>query len=135
LKDFYENLFFVPKNIASILLLKKQKNVDTGTRNQDFEGEAWIYLGVKRDSKVIVGHRVGKRIQDTCDRFLQDIKIELTYQLQQILEIFCDGNSHYRIGLDKINDPTGYHYGQLVKEMIEIHVSNIIRQWIVGMEV
>ena len=64
--------------------------------------------------------------------FSKIFKIEWNYQLQQILEIFCDENSHYRIGLDKINDPTWYRYGQLVKEMIEVHVSNIIRQWIVG---
>jgi hypothetical protein len=41
--------------------LKKQKNVDEGATDTDFEGDAWIYAGIKRDTKFIVGFAVGKR--------------------------------------------------------------------------
>jgi hypothetical protein len=48
------------------------------------------------------------------------------------IEFYSDGNEQYRIGLEKIYDPTCYRYGQLVKEMSAGHVTNINRQWIVG---
>ena len=116
-----------------VICKKKQKNVDAGTRNQDFEGDAWIYLGVKRDSKFIVGHMVGKRTQDTCDRFLQDIQNRMEQPTPtNPVDFFSDGNGQYRIGLEKIYDPTCYRYGQLVKDMNEGHVTDINRQWIVG---
>ena len=54
-------------------LIKKQTNVDDGTKNTDFEGDAWIYAGIKRDTKFIVGFAVGKRTQNTCDTFLKRV--------------------------------------------------------------
>ena len=112
---------------------KKQKNVDIEARNSNFEGDAWIYSGIKRDTKIIVGFTVGKRDQDTCDRFLKNIQdgMELPSTTNKI-EFFSDGNGQYRIGLEKIFDPTCYRYGQLVKEMSGGRVTNIYRQWIVG---
>lgn len=47
--------------------------MDEGTKNTDFEGYAWIYAGIKRDTKFIVGFAVGKRTQNTCDTFLKRV--------------------------------------------------------------
>jgi len=76
---------------------------------------------------------VGKRTQDTCDRFLQDIQNRMEQPTPtNPIDFFSDGNGQYRIGLEKIYDQTCYRYGQLVKDMNEGHVTNINRQWIVG---
>ena len=45
---------------------------------------------------------------------------------------YSDGNEQYRIGLEKMYDPTCYRYGQLVKNMSGGRVTHINRQWIVG---
>jgi len=54
-------------------LIKKQKNVYEGTKNTDFEGDAWIYAGIKRDTKFIVGFAVGKRTQNVSTSNLRVI--------------------------------------------------------------
>jgi hypothetical protein len=53
--------------------VKKQKNVDEGATDTDFEGDAWIYAGIKQYTKFIVGFAVGKRTRGSCNRFLMSI--------------------------------------------------------------
>jgi hypothetical protein len=73
--------------------------VDEGATDTDFEGDAWIYVGIKRDTKFIVGFAVGKRTQDTCNRFLMRIMdgIELP-TLSNPIEFYSDGDDQYREG-------------------------------------
>ena len=112
---------------------KKQKNVDEGATSTDLEGDAWIYSGIKRDTKFIVGFAVGKRTQDTCDRFLKRIKdgMELPTQSNPVT-FYSDGNNQYRKGLVKMYDSACYCYGQLSKIKSKGRLVKINRQWVVG---
>ncbi|MGP8320710.1 MAG: hypothetical protein ACT6FE_00080 [Methanosarcinaceae archaeon] len=47
----------------AICHMKKTKNVDGGTKTHRFEGDAWIYAGIKRDTKFIAGFAVEKEIR------------------------------------------------------------------------
>ena len=107
--------------------------MDEGATGTDFEGDAWIYAGIKRDTKFIVGFAVGKRTQDTCDHFLMRILdgMELPTPSNPI-EFYSDGNDQYREGLKKIYDSTGYRYGQLSKTKSAGRLTKITRQWVVG---
>lgn len=107
--------------------------MDEGATGTDFEGDAWIYAGIKRDTKFIVGFAVGKRTQDTCNRFLMRILdgLELPTRSNPI-EFYSDGNYQYREGLKKIYDSTCYRYGQLSKTKSAGRLTKITRQWVVG---
>ena len=107
--------------------------MDEGATDTDFEGDAWIYAGIKRDTKFVVGFAVGKRIQDTCDRFLMRITdgMELPTPSNPI-EFYSDGNDQYLKGLEKIYDSTCYRYGQLSKTKSAGRLTKINRQWVVG---
>ena len=107
--------------------------MDGGTKNTDFEGDAWIYAGIKRDTKFIVGFAVGKRTQDTCDTFLKRVMNGMEQPTpSNPIEFYSDGNDQYSKGLEKIYDPACYHYGQLIKTKSGGKLVKINRQWIVG---
>lgn len=107
--------------------------MDGGTKNTDFEGDAWIYAGIKQDTKFIVGFAVGKRTQNTCDTFLKRVMNGMEQPTSSNpIEFYSDGNDQYSKGLEKIYDPACYHYGQMIKTKSGGKLVNINRQWIVG---
>jgi IS1 family transposase len=54
-----------------VICKKKQKKIDEGDVGADQQGDCWIYLGIKSETKLHLAHSTGKRIQETADEFLQ----------------------------------------------------------------
>jgi IS1 family transposase len=87
---------------------KKKKNVRTGD-SEDF-GDAWTFVAIDADTKLIPCFRVGKRDSETANAFLQDLSARLVNRPQ----ISSDGLVAY---IDAVERGFGANvdYGQIVK--------------------
>lgn len=54
--------------------LKKQKNVNQGDDTADKQGDCWIYIAEKQDTKLHIAHSTGKRVQDTTDKLMKKVR-------------------------------------------------------------
>jgi len=95
---------------------KKQKKVKSGSPNSDIEGDAWIYIFIKRKSYLIVAYEVGKRGLKTCRKLFDKIfdRVQLPFPDNRI-QIFSDGNDDYKSIIPEYYAKTCVDYGQLIK--------------------
>lgn len=87
---------------------KKQRHVRKGD-NSEF-GDAWTFVAIDADSKLVPAYLVGKRDSATANAFLSDLHSRLINRVQ----ISTDGLSSY---IDAIEQSFGMDvdYGQIVK--------------------
>ena len=107
--------------------------MDKGTASPDFEGDAWIYSGMKRKSHFILAYEVGKRTQQTCDQFMIKVmkSIELPMPTDPVT-FFSDGNRQFYESLKELYEPTCYRYGKLIKYKESGRLVKTEREWIIG---
>jgi IS1 family transposase len=77
-------------------------------------GEQYTFLGVDRDSKLILSHYIGKRDEDSTGIFMEDLRKRIKGEPQ----ITTDGFSCYRLA---VNTAFGInvHYAQQVKQFAD----------------
>lgn len=107
--------------------------MDKGATSPDFEGDAWIYLGMKRKSRFILAYEVGKRTQQTCDQFMIKVMeaIELPMPTDSVT-FFSDGNRQFYESLKELYVPTCYRYGKLIKYKESGRLVKTEKEWIIG---
>lgn len=107
--------------------------MDKGATSPDFEGDAWIYLGMKRKSHFILTYEVGKRTQQTCDQFMIKVmgSIELPMPIDPVT-FFSDGNRQFYESLKELYVPTCYRYGKLIKYKESGRLVKTEKEWIIG---
>ncbi len=100
-----------------VLYKKKQKNVDEGNEERDGEGDCWIYIAKKPDTKLHLAHSTGKRVQETADKLMEAIRRRSKIPTKKEKATFTsDGNDQYTNALLKNFEEDTINYGQLIKE-------------------
>ena len=59
--------------IWSFVAMKEKTRAPRGKSPVDF-GDSWTFIGIERDTKLILAHKVGNRDSDTCWAFLMKLK-------------------------------------------------------------
>ena len=59
--------------IWSFVAMKEKTRVARGKSPVDF-GDSWTFIGIERETKLILAHQVGQRDSDTCWAFLMKMK-------------------------------------------------------------
>jgi IS1 family transposase len=100
-----------------VIYKKKQKNVGKGKSNRPEDGDVWIYISKKRDTKLELAHATGKRIQDTANELIKKTKKRGKKPTKEKKATFIsEGNDQYVKALTDNFDEETINYGQLVKE-------------------
>ena len=88
---------------------KKEKNVLNPEKN-DGQGDAWTWIGMDSDSKLVISWLVGERDADTAAHFVEDIALRLNNKIQ----LTTDGLRAY---VEAVEGAFGNNidYAQLVK--------------------
>lgn len=116
-----------------VIYKKKQKNVGKGKSNRPEEGDVWIYISKKRDTKLELAHATGKRIQDTANELIKKTKKRGKKPTKEKKATFIsDGNDQYVKALTDNFDEETINYGQLVKERESGRVVRKTRRIIFG---
>jgi IS1 family transposase len=96
---------------------KKQKNVDEGDGDGDRQGDCWIYLAKKADTKLHLAHSTGKRVQATADTLLETVRTRGKRPTEGEKATFIsDGNDQYVTAILDNFEAEMVNYGQLIKE-------------------
>ena len=95
---------------------KKQKKVEPGSPNSDSEGDAWIFIFIKRGSYFIVAYEIRKRTKESCEKLFEKVfdRIQLPFPDKKI-EIFSDGHEDYTNTIPEYYAETCVDYGQVIK--------------------
>jgi IS1 family transposase len=100
-----------------VICKKKQKNIDEGDGDADRQGDCWIYIAKKVDTKLHLAHSTGKRVQATADKLMNTVRKRGTLPTKHKKATFAsDGNDQYTKAILKNFDVDTVNYGQLVKE-------------------
>lgn len=95
---------------------KKQKKVEQGGGILPFEGDAWTYAILKRNSYLFVSFAVGKRTKETCKKMMKTFAHRVRLPTpSEPLEIYSDGNDDYTTTLLEYYPKRCLKYGQLIK--------------------
>lgn len=97
-------------------IMKKKKNVQDND-NKSW-GDFWIFTAVKRDTKLLICFKGGKRTQETCNEFISELfeRVELPTPDKPI-KIYSDGNFDYIDPIAKTYCDPCLEYGQIIKEI------------------
>jgi len=95
---------------------KKQKKVKPGSPNSDVEGDAWIFIFIKRKSYLVVAYEVEKQGLKTCSKLFENVfdRVQLPSPDNKI-QILSDGNDDYKTTIPKYYAETCVDYGQVIK--------------------
>jgi IS1 family transposase/transposase-like protein len=103
---------------------KKQKNI----KDNDNEswGDFWIFTAVKRDSKLLICFKGGKRNKETCIEFINELfeRMDLPTPDNPI-KIYSDGNFSYIDPIATTYCEPCMEYGQIIKEIENGVVINV----------
>ena len=113
--------------------LKKQKKVKPESSTTDFEGDAWTYTCVKRESYFFAAFAVGKWTQETCHVMLKQFAQRITLPtFTDRLEIRSDGNDDYTYMFPEFFRTDTINYGQPIRIRESGRVVDKIRRVIYG---
>ena len=87
----------------------KEKHRLAFNRPADF-GDSWTFVGVERDTKLILAHHVGLRDDDTCTAFLRNLNAAISGPFQ----ISTDGLRSYTLNVPFVLG-SRVRFGQLIK--------------------
>jgi len=85
----------------------KQKNVINGNHH----GDSWTFIGIERDTKLILAHEVGSRDSETCVRFLDKLRAAVSGRFQ----LTTDGLRAYTLNVPFVFG-TQADFAQLIKQ-------------------
>ena len=113
--------------------LKKQKNVDEGDGDGGRQGDCWVYIAKKADTKLHLAHRTGKRVQATADTLMETVRKRGKKPTEDEKATFIsDGNDQYITAILANFEVETINYGQLIKERERGRVVGKTRMVIVG---
>jgi len=116
-----------------VIYKKKQKNVGKGKSNEPEDGDVWIYIAKKPDTKLHLAHSTGKRVQETADKLIETVKKRGKKPTKGEKATFAsDGNDQYVKALTDNFDEKTINYGQLIKEREGGRVVHKTRKIILG---
>jgi IS1 family transposase len=116
-----------------VLRQKKQKKVDEGDGDRDRQGDCWIYLAKKADTKLHLAHSTGKRVQATADELLETVRKRGKKPTEDGKATFIsDGNDQYITAILDNFEAETINYGQLIKEREKGRVVGKTRMVIFG---
>jgi IS1 family transposase/transposase-like protein len=108
-------------------IMKKNKNLESGDDNS--WGDFWIFTAVKRDSKLLICFKGGKRDQETCNEFVNELfeRLQLPKPDNRI-KFFTDGNYNYIDPIAKTYCEPCMEYGQIIKQKENGRIVSIERR-------
>ena len=77
---------------------KKQRNVRTG--DPDEFGDAWVFVAIDADTKLIPSYMVGKRNRETTYQFLTDLRDRIAEEHR--FQLTTDGFHFYQRGVEDV---------------------------------
>ena len=112
---------------------KEEENCVTPYLHGAEVGNAYTYIGYKRDSQFFIGFTVGKWIEETCNEFYNMLASRLRLPtMKRKLTIFSDGNKQNITGLSN-NFPQGtLHYAMRKKIKKGDKIIGIVNEIIFG---
>jgi IS1 family transposase len=87
----------------------KEKHV-TAEKKAEGQGDAWTWVAIDADSKLVITWHVGLRSDGDCRDFIDDLASRLNNRVQ----LSTDGLGHYRNAV-KVAFGSNVDYGQIVK--------------------
>jgi len=113
--------------------LKKQKKVDEGDGDGGRQGDCWIYIAKKADTKLHLAHSTGKRVQATADALQETVGKRGKKPTGDGKATFISGGNDQYINAILANfEAETINYGQLIKEREKGRVVGKTRMIIVG---
>ncbi len=89
----------------------KEKNVEFSEKTkEDGAGDAWTWVGIDADTKLVVSFLVGQRDASSANDFMQDVASRLTNRVQ----LTTDGLKYYLKAVDNAFD-SEIDFAQLIK--------------------
>lgn len=88
---------------------KKQKQVRSG--DDASKGDAWVYVAIDADTKLVPAFLVGKRTAQNTNAFVADVSARLRNRVQ----LSTDGLRMYTDAIAAAFGPAGVDYAQIVK--------------------
>jgi IS1 family transposase len=74
-------------------------------------GEAYTFVALDANSRLVIAWRVGKRTEETCSEFIADVRARLLV----VPQITSDGYAPYVSAIAASFGNDGVHYGQTIK--------------------
>lgn len=91
-------------------IYSKDKNAPAEMKEAGTAGDAWTWVGIDADTKLVVSFFVGNRDANSANDFMQDVASRLTSRVQ----LTIDGHKPYLNAVDNAFD-NGVDFAQLVK--------------------
>lgn len=88
----------------------KQKNA---TKDEESDGDAWTFIGMDSDTKLVISWYVGPRTLESTESFIQDLSPRITSRWVQLT---TDGFPSYPQAVIASFDEVDLDYAQLVKK-------------------
>lgn len=88
----------------------KDKNAPTEMKEAGTAGDAWTWVGIDADTKLVISFFVGNRDANSANDFMQDVASRLKTRVQ----LTTDGHKPYLQAVDNAFD-NGVDFAQLVK--------------------
>lgn len=94
---------------------KKKFHVHGGEANFAYIGDAWIFVAIERDTKLVLAFELGKRTVTSATRFMK--KLALATNPNQHFQLTTDGLNAYPLAVGNILGHEGNRvdYAQLIK--------------------
>jgi transposase-like protein/IS1 family transposase len=112
-------------------IFKKEKNLED--LDCEIYGDYWVYTAVKRDSKLLIALKGGKRTIENCKRVLNLVfeRVDLPTP-ENPIRFFSDGNISYVDVIASLYCEPCVEYGQIIKEKENNRISRILKTAIFG---
>lgn len=72
----------------------KERTRAAGLRSEEF-GDSWTFIGIERETKLVLAHKVGRRDNGTCCEFLQKLRKATSGTFQ----LTSDGHNMYSLNV------------------------------------
>ena len=112
-------------------IYKKEKNL--GDLDDEVYGDYWVHTAVKRDSKVLIAFKGGRRTIENCKAVMDLVfeRVELP-TVENPIRFFSDGNISYIEVIASLYCEPCVKYGQIIKEKKNNRISMILKKVIFG---
>ena len=96
-------------------VFKKKSHMHGGEKNFAYVGDAWCFVAIERNTKLVLAHTLGKRTVSAATRFMR--KLADATDPKQKFQITTDGLKAYSLAIGNVLGHQGERvdYAQLVK--------------------
>ena len=103
----------------------KEKNVPNIISYHDYAGTVWTWLGIDRDTKLMVSWHIGDRGTESATEFMEDVYSRITNRVQ----LSTDGHKPYIEAVAKVFG-TQVDYGQVVKNYRNREIDEAVEEFL-----